>query len=64
VKSESAIWNVLLSASGASFLIVAIALVAYSMRSSEELGDAPDAAVTASADGPRAGERRCGRRRP
>jgi hypothetical protein len=49
VKGESAIWNVLLSATGASFLIVAVALVAYSMRSPEDLG-ASDTVVAASAD--------------
>jgi hypothetical protein len=53
VKGESAIWNVLMSATGASFVVVAIALVAYSKRTTDAAGGEPTAVIEASA-GPEA----------
>jgi hypothetical protein len=51
VKGESAIWNVLMSAAGASFLIVAVALMIVAARSSDPTaGDAPDATEIGLAD--------------
>ena len=50
VKGESGIWNVLMSATGASFVVVAVALVTYSMRTTDVASGAPTEVIAASAD--------------